>query len=224
MFILLCKFSYGQFPSKETEIDTVPVVQTETSLPWFKFGAQIGYGYRLEPVSDPVFPEMGNYNSKLKHSLNYGADLSYYFSKYMGMGIKYNGIYAQSTLSKINPDSPDGDGSIVPSSEKIGIHYIGVFYAARYFVVPNKHCLFATVGTGYVRYRNKTKFTAFPISISGSEIFTENTAALFAEIGYNFFVTKSLAVGLQVSTSIGLLKDRANVGHVGITLGLRFLK
>jgi len=221
-FVILCKFSYGLSSSsaEEMKMDTVSKVQTVQPLPKFRIGAQIGYGYRFDRISDSDLPGMNN----LKHSLSYGGDLSYYFSKYIGAGIKYNGIYSKTNLSKINPyGQPDGSASITPQSE--GIHYIGAFLSIRYFVIPNKHCLFANVGVGYIRYREKT------VSINNSKpikensvVFAENTLALFPEIGYDFFITKSLAVGLLVSSPVGLLKDRVKVGHVGASLGLRFWK
>jgi len=207
--------------------DTLPKPQV-AKLPIIRIGAQIGYGCRLGASNNITwFPEAV---SKLRNNLNFGADFTFYLDKHIGLGMKYNGIYAQAKEPVPNV-IVDGDGFFAPS-EKIGIHYMGIFFAGRYFTVSRKHCLFINAGGGYLRYRNSTVVTIGGYSGSIKDISTGGHVAFSADVGYDFFVTKSLAIGLQVSTTIGYLKyengkeleKRRNVGHVGILLGLRFNK
>jgi hypothetical protein len=195
----------------------------------FRIGAQFGYGYRFERGFNEHWRDyhgMKQYLFNLKNGVSFGADLTYYFGKYMGAGIKYNGIYSQAKLpKKIFSDTPY-DWFVFRTSEKVNIHYIGVFYAVRYFIIPHKHCIFLNAGVGYIGYRNKVNnmvknFNSFETI---SETLTENTLAFSAEIGHDFLVTKSLAIGLQVSTVIDLLNDNINGSHLDITFGLRFWK
>lgn len=227
LFLLLFKFSYGQSSkSEKRKIDTIPNVQTAKPLPKLRFGAQVGYGYRFERglyPHDSGYPAINDYSFKLKNGVSFGADLTYYFSKYMGAGIKYSGIYSQAKLSTaVFADAPE-NAFCAPISEKIDIHYIGIFYAARYFVIPHKHCILLNAGIGCIKYRNKMiYFTGFNGTFD--ETLDEATLAFSAEIGHDFLVTKSLAIGLQVSTVIDLLIKRINGSHIDVTLGLRFWK
>lgn len=225
LFLFLCKFSYGQSSAAKQKIDTVPKVQTANPLPKLRFGAQFGYGYRFERGFNEHWRDhhgVDCYLFKLKNGVSFGADITYYFSKYMGAGIKYNGIYSQAKLSKDFAIESPFDWFIIRTSEKVSIHYIGVFYAVRYFIIPHKHCIFLNAGVGYIGYRNKLKSLS-PIGVR-SEILTEGTLAFSAEIGHDFLVTKSFALGLQVSTVIDLLNNQINGSHIDVTLGLRFWK
>ena len=222
IFLFLFKFSYGQSSPEERKIGMEATAQPVKPLPELRIGAQMGYGYRFERSINSVFPEIKKYSSKLKNALSYGTDITYYFSKYMGIGVKFNGIHSEAKMSKKFFISMPYDDIIARTSEKIDMQYIGAFYAVRYFITPYKHCIFLNAGVGYNRYRNNLQnFHPFG---DISETITENTLALSAEIGYDFLVTKFLAIGLQVSTSFGLLKEHINVGYVDLSLGLRFWK
>jgi hypothetical protein len=196
-------------------------------LPELRLGTHIGYGYKFARIPNNHSPEIQKYFSKLQHNLCFGTDISHFYSKYMGFGFKYNALHTQ-VASDEHLRIPDGDNFMHASSEKRWIHNISVFLAGRYFIVPNKHYLFANVGIGYVRYQSKIDF----YSGRANSKLTDNNAALLAEIGYDFFVIKSLAIGLQVSTYIGLLKylnkeellEHYKVTHIDITLGFRFYK
>ena len=152
VFVLLCKFSYGYSLASELRADSVNTPQTIT-LPKFRLGAQIGYAYKFEPIEKyfGTRPWEKKLEAKIKNSLCFGADMSYYFGKYIGVGLKYNSIYAQSKLK----DNDllyfvNSDYGALSLSEKIWIHYIGPYLSGRYFVKPNKHCLFANVGVGFI--------------------------------------------------------------------------
>jgi len=183
LFIFLCEFSYGKSsPAEEIKNDTVPD-QTVKPLPKLKIGGQIGYGYMFDRGNNGSFIVAKNID--LKNCLSYGADLSYYFSKYVGMGIKYNGIYTKIILPKnYLIEVPDGTVFIFP--EKIEIYYIGVFCAVRYFVVPNKHCLFVNAGVGYALLRSKILSNSL---YSDRWVGSDHTVAFYPEIGYDFFVS-----------------------------------
>ena len=221
VFMLLCKFSYGSSSVREMPTDSV-LKPKNVVLPKFRLGAQIGYAYRLLPAEKYFFsPVEKRYHSKLKSSLCYGVDLTYYFfGKCIGVGLKYNGIYTQAKLSELY-ERPDGDGGIGAISEKIGVHYLGPFLAARFFVKSNKHLLFVNAGAGLAIYRNNAKL----LYLNAQNTITIKTPVAFsAEIGYDFFVTKSLVIGLQLSTVVGLKREDVNVDHLGLTLGVRYWK
>jgi len=222
LFVFLCSFSYGNY----LQADSTSKPQTVT-FPKFRLAAQIGYANRFEPPQIHYdSPAERKYNSKLASSLCYGIDLThYFFGKYIGIGLKFNGIYSQAKQPKVQY-WPDGDMGILPISEKIGIYFIGSYFSGRYFIKPNKVCLFMNAGAGFAICRHKTTLMHF----GETNIYMQNklsintTAAFSAEIGYDFFVTKSLAVGILISSSVGLLRERVDVDYLGVTLGLRYWK
>jgi hypothetical protein len=238
LLVSLSSFSYSQSNVEAIIIDTLPGTQKEkTVLPKFRIGAQIGYGYRMASIPEETPQEMKSHTKKLKNNLSFGADMSYYFKKIFGIGVKYNGIYASSLSTDIRYMFPDGTVYQGVLSEKIGIHYVGGFLSTRFFPNSNnKHCVFLNAGAGYVRFSEKMVVIDLPAKITG------NTAAFCAEIGYDFFVTKHLAIGLQISMMLGSLgaidltvgkiterieldkSQREGLSHIDISLGFRFYK
>jgi len=222
LFLCFVCFSYGSTSEKDSKTKYQTVV-----LPKFRLGAQIGYAYRFLPEQKYYSPpNQQEYDSKFKNNLCYGVDITYYFlGNYLGLGLKYNGTYTQAKQAKIK-DWPDGTSGILPISEKIGIHYIGAYLSGRYFVKPNKHCLFANAGAGLSIYRNKATFMYYGDYITDIQrkLSIESIATFSAEIGYDFFVTKSLAIGVQITSSVGLHRKRAPVDYLGVTVGIRYNK
>jgi len=235
----------------QSNLDTLRKPQTtNTKLPQFRVAAQVGYGYRNAYIVQstyysmkarelvPVSNSMKSHLLKLNHNISYGADFSYFLKKYIGFGIRYNGINSSATSSEVLFPLEDDfviRGSI---SEKIGIHYIGGFIATRYFLPSNKHCIFANIGAGLSIYKNNLKINA------NKQILTDNSAAFVAEFGYDFFITQNFAMGLQTSIYFGFLKNfsyindngnitlgksirqprRLNLNHIDISIGFRFYK
>jgi outer membrane protein W len=219
------------------KVDTLPKPQVaNASPPKFRVGMQIGYGYRVAPIPQNTPAALKNHLSILKNNLNFGADISYYFKNNIGFGVKYNGISAKAHTSNVMYVLEDGFIIYDKLSNKIEIHFIGAFLSTRYFLESNKHCVFANVGAGYVRYKDHAVFINQSVKMTG------NTAAFFAEIGYDFLVTNHLAIGFQLSVILGQLQaiyltmsnikvkeeldrtQRENLGHIDISLGFRFYK
>ncbi|MCL2435897.1 MAG: outer membrane beta-barrel protein [Lentimicrobiaceae bacterium] len=197
------------------------------NTPKLKLGAQAGYGYSLAPIAETDYLTMENHFKKLKHKLNFGADFSYYFTKYIGVGIKYNGSVAHA----VTDDIAEVFKGYHQLSELVDIHYFAPLIATQYFIVPKKHCIFANVGAGYLLYNNKAmlaKKTGNYLEKKEIENTTKHSAAFFAEIGYDFLVTKYFAIGLHVSALLELtnvkLNDPENLSQISVALGFRFYK
>ena len=242
LFAYLCAFSYGQSPLEVVKIDTFakPWV-AKAPLPKLRIGAQIGYSYRFILTPNNAQESMKDYIKKLRSNLGFGADISYYFNNYIGLGLKYNGISSNASTPNfpyLVTDELTGNIETYYAllSERIGIHCVAPFFSVRYFAVPNKHCIFVNVGFGYTIYRNNTIDW-----FKGIVKKTGSTGAFFAEIGYDFLVTKYLAVGVQMSALIGSMKSvnitfnditekhkterrERNLSHIDLTLGFRFYK
>jgi outer membrane protein W len=229
--------------------DTLPKPKVVKVSPKLRIGAQAGYGYRNAYItqstyysteeyrSRPISNSMKNHLLKLNNNISYGADISYFIKDYIGFGLRYNGINARASSEVLFPLENESDvrGSL---SEKIGIHYVGILIATRYFLPSQKHCLFANIGAGYVEYKNRLAINGYKHTIA------DDSAGIVAEFGYDFFVTKNVAIGLQASVFFGSQKyfsyiidkenvtlsksirqpRRLNLNHLDISLGFRFYK
>jgi len=167
--------------------DILPKPQTTKPIsPKFRVGAQVGYGHRLGAIYRYMSSEFSEFKDMSKHRSNvsFGTDFSYYLKQNIGFGIKYNGIYTSSVADYRFPYV-----GAVKVFQKTDIHYIGPFIGARYFLTQNRYCIFANFGGGYVRFRDKISILDESAKVIG------NTAAFFGEIGFDFLVTKYLAIG-----------------------------
>jgi outer membrane protein W len=236
-FAGLCTFSYGQSPVEVIRIDTLPKPQTAKLAPSkLRVGAQIGYGHRIALVPDNAPQAFQNHLMKLKKNVNCGADISYFFKDKIGLGAKYNGIYAESFSQHIFYVL--NNGSLVADilSNKIRIQYIGPQLVTRFFVEQNKqHCVFVNIGFGYVGYVDNA------IVIYNQHIKTTGDAVgFFLEAGFEFRVAKQVAIGFQVAALVSnmttvsytsgniTIKDKLGVAeglsHVDIAFLFNFYK
>ena len=249
--VCLCSFSFGQTSVEVKKTDTLSKPQTiKPFSPKIRVGAQVGYGYRNAYLTQstyystkerklmPVSNSMKNHLLKLNHNISYGVDISYFIKNYIGFGIRYNGVNAQASSEEILFLFEDDSYVRSSLSEKIGIQYIGAFLATRYFLKPNNHCFFVNIGAGANIYLNNLSVQ------SKKHTLTDISAGFAAEFGYDFFVTKNFAIGLQASMFFGSLKyfsyiidngnitlgksirqpRRVNLNHIDISLGFRFYK
>ena len=231
----LCMFSYGQSSVEATKTDTLPKSQTVKASPQkIRMSIQIGYGYRTAQIAPiPNIIEdlaMKKHVRKLRNNLSFGADFSYLFYKFIGIGVKYNANVSHVLTNDVYYALADGVRKYDYLSEKIEIHYLAPFIMAQLLSNPRKVCLFVNVGAGYVLYRhNATLFVdnRFPRNYQTSKIANsfKHSTAFFAEIGYDFFVSKYLTLGLQLSILMGLKKiESEKLNHIDISLGFRFYK
>jgi len=205
LFLGLCLFSYGQSSLKISEANKPSKSKTVKFLPSkFMISAQIGYGYRIAPTP------------KMKHCLSFGADFSYFFTNFIGVGIKYNAVVPHVGINNILYLPSGGDTKYYYFSELTNIHYFAPLIATQFFTIPRKQCLFASAGAGYVLYNNQKKEIAN---------ITKHSAAFLAEAGYDFFVNKYFAMGLQTSLFVELTKRRwsdvENLTHIDISFRFR---
>ena len=214
LFLGLCLFSYGQSSLKTSKTDKFSKSKTGNFSPSkFMISAQVGYGYRIAPTPNTNDFTMFN---KIKLHLSFGADFSYFFTNYIGVGIKYNAVVSHAVINNIIYSLSGGATKYNYLSELSHIHYFAPLIATQFFTVPRKQCLFASAGAGYVLYSHKRKEIAN---------ITKHSAAFLAELGYDFFVNKYFAMGLQTSLFVELTKRRwsdvENLTHIDISLRFR---
>ncbi|NCA85527.1 MAG: hypothetical protein EOM83_08130 [Clostridia bacterium] len=169
----------------------VTLVTPGMLLPRWRVGAGIGWSQRTAPIAEGIPSQLKEYMRDLKSGLCYTADVSYFFSEKVGMGVKYNQHYSKAEIVS----------SYQRMSDEIRIHYVGPFLTARLYGKRQKNSLVVNLALGYTSYKDAGTFNNEAITITGQ------TAAFSYDVIYDIQLTKNLMLGLQLSLTAGALSQ-----------------
>jgi len=166
----------------------------------WRFG--LGCGYSRWTAKDPSeSSDLSSYSSKLKNGFNYAADVTYYLNQHWGVGVKYHGFNSSNSLDDYSVTSSDGKVTTGTVSDNEWIQYFGSYGSYRYIFPNNKRIVFYTnLGVGYALYRDKGEALTTKGTMMG------HTTCVFAAVGYDYFVTKNISLGLALGYDIAVLK------------------
>ena len=164
----------------------------------FRLAISGGYGYRIGAISDDTPSDFKEYTKELKKGYNYSGDLTYFFTKYMGFGLKYNFFNATNSMDNIYVESMDGNRRYGKMSDDISITFIGPTFTTRIIKANKNDALIMNVGVGYMGYENNMVLID-KYKISGSSV------GLTFDIGYDIELSSNLALGFQLSIITGNL-------------------
>ena len=220
---------------QENEVLNGTITHSIRDYPTVRIAISGGLSYRLEetPFNRPKAQGMHQYIEELRLGYSYGIDLTYYYSKVLGFGLKYTGY-----KSKKGPDNvyiSNGYSISDAISDDITIGFIGPFLSARLLSANKVNSLYTNIGIGYSSYTNH--------AVAFSESTYKGHATGFAlDIGYDIGVSRNFAVGLQASLITGAVTmmeeasrgkkkthklDKENyegLSRVEFSIGLRFIK
>jgi hypothetical protein len=197
-------------------------------FPRFRLGINGGWSYRLAKVAESNSSEVDEYIKQLKSGISYSADVTYYWSKKAGIGAKYDVFKSKNELE-------DPSGQFIIASDDISLTFIGPYYSSRFLTANKKNSFLLNIGAGYVGYNDKAFF------VSEYEL-TGGTVGLLIDIGYDIGLSKSFAMGFQLSLVGGTLTqyeidngfttqmieldedEYEGLGRVNLTVGLRLIK
>lgn len=197
-----------------------------------------GYAYNLGKDVPAFDTRIQTYDNQMRSGLNFGAEINYFFiNGQMGIGINYETVSSQNSLSGVTYSS---FGQIFTNnnlSDILNIRYIGPMYTAISRQITKngiKDALIINVGMGNLSYTDTKIVDLLNYKITGSALGT------YYSIGYDRFISKNMALGVQLSLIRGLLTnyDRfdgtstthvqldnnsyQSLSHVSLTVGLRF--
>lgn len=166
--------------------------ETTVSNQRFRFALQGGFSQLLAKTATSIAPQNRNYISELKSGYHYGADLTYFLKPTWGLGLKFNqfrsshtGIYNDETLGTL-----DLTTTLVNT-------FIGPSFATKYDSANNKHLFFFNVAIGYMGYLSDKE--SLQVESTGA------TVGSALDAGYDYRITKNIAIGAQVSIVGGVL-------------------
>lgn len=217
-------YRYRYYPTSALPVDAKTA--EAKVFPHFRLAINGGWSYRLAKAADSNSPEVDEYIKELKSGYSYGADVTLYWSRYSGLGARYDVFRSKNKLE---------DGSFLLASDDISITFIGPYYSSRFLMANKKNSLMFNAGLGYVGYKDKAYF------ITDYEL-TGATAGLLLDLGYDIGLSERFAVGFQLSLIGGILtqykiddgfntqtieleeEEYEGLGRINLSVGLRLIK
>ncbi len=187
--------------------------------PWH-VAFSLGGGYRIAAAAQGVDK---SYINGLRPGWVLGADVDYYFSDYLGAGVKFSMFNA----------SNKGYSSEGKIEDKVVNLFVGPVFATRILSPSKKNMLNMNLAFGYMRYRDDGKVGPYTGAI------TANTFGTVYEAGYAWGLSEHLALGVQLSlmlssfssativfdgqTKSGKLSSPENLSRIDLTVVFHIL-
>ncbi len=183
----------------------------------------------------------GDYYNDLKLGGQGSTDIHYFFHPHLGVGLNYSFFASKAKCMD--------DGRLIPTitgyttvysslGETMYIHYIGPSFLMRSFINGLKTIqLSISASIGYTRYMDKGR-----IMVDNEQLKLQaagNTLGAMAGVGIEYFLTRKLAVGIDVEflyasfgsldvkeetasrISVDLTDNDENVSRINASLGFR---
>lgn len=220
-------YKYNFYTTSALPVDAR--VDGPKDFPRMRLAVNGGLSYRLAKIAGNLSSSQKEYIKGLKSGYSYGAELAYYWSKKAGIGAKYD-------VFRSNNEIRDVSDQTLELSDDIAISYIGPYYSSRFLTANKKNSFLMNLGLGYVGYNDQ----AF---VFGSDFeLTGGTAGLLVDLGYDIGLSKSFALGFQISfiggtltqykiddgfntTTVELDEDEyEGLARINLSVGLRLIK
>lgn len=179
-----------------------PVFVTPSRI---RFGINGGYSYRTATLVDGVPSTLTSYMESLKSGYHYGMDFMYFFNDCLGIGFK---------ASKFTSGRKQTQGGNI--RDDISIGFVGPEFCTRLLSKNKISDLFVAIAVGYSGYKDDGYYN-YPMVVKG------NTIGLGMDLGYDIGLSKTWAIGFQLSTILGTLTE-IDVTHGSQTLHLELEK
>lgn len=193
--LLLVSFS----SSSQNFAETPPPQQPDYQK--IQFGLSGGFSYLTGSVPETYDPGIQRYLKELKSGTHYGADFSYFFNKYIGIGAKYTAFRTRNSLDGVMVfgynNNPITHGSI---KDNILVHFAGPSFVTRVLSTSQRTALTTAVSLGYVHYKNDAMLIE-SFTLRGS------TLGLGLEIGPDFYIDQNLSIGFNIGLLMAFLNE-----------------
>ena len=184
--------SGGIISAQEQEREQVQEQEPIREYSKFRFGLEGGGGFRLGKISNDVSDDFKSYTKKLRRGFVYGADATWFFKEFMGVGLRYKAFSASNGATVTGTDE---NGTTVTGKL---ISFIGPMFCTRFSSRNGLHTLTADIGVGYINYRDKG------MVIEKMKL-TGGTLGLLYNIGYDYALNKMWSIGVNLSSIEGTL-------------------
>lgn len=200
--------------------------------PRLRIGIDFGGGYGIGKTDSQLTSDLKAHANRLRIGAIAGADVSWFFMKGLGAGIKGKLMYSSASV-----DMGTTGGYPITLTENITIPFVGPMICSRSYSRDGKHCLTSNFAAGYCGY-----YDNFNLIEHGK--LKANTAGMYWDLGYDVSLSPNISFGIQLSYLYALL-DKNDItvehslltkeaiaeymgdglrscSHIDLTVGLRF--
>ena len=171
-----------------------------------RIGVQGGLAYRLGAITPLAQGDAAKYVAPLKKGLTFGADVTWFFIKPLGAGIKFHDMHAFTGVGDVQ--------------DNVDIWYLGPILSYRLLHGRHQNAFCVSVGTGYMGYHDKAVWGT-PVVLDGGAL------GYMGEVGYdihcsNTILDGQLLFGVSLSFYGGVMREAVQRNNNGTreTIGL----
>jgi hypothetical protein len=192
-----------------------------------------GAAYLTAKIPDNLGNVEKTHVKNMKFSFTYGAEVSYFFGESAGIGVRFHNFHTSDEM----PMSAVINGSIREGylKDQIDIWFVGPILKGRLLTPSRKQAFLFNYSFGIAGETDRAEVLSVPAIAKGF------TLGHMFELGYDFRVSRNFSVGAGLYYLLGIIRDVdiydgagnsqhialpqdsfENVGHVGISIGLRY--
>ena len=248
-FFILNAQPLGQFPMNVMTVDELPQnVHSKLGI-----GANVGGVYRFAKAQPSNNQQVTDFFNRLRWGVTFNANLTYFFSENYGAGVVYSfarhshkiNDYRHKPFPYFNPDV-ERKGVL---EDRIIMQFIGPAFQYRYYTNFREDAFVTHIALGYIDYRDNFFYPRWTDSetsptptLGGREKAISGAFGIHAGIGYDYALSETWALGVQLAVLIGTRSNERrttesgqvaninlvnsnqvdNLARVELTVGLRF--
>lgn len=174
-----------------------------------RIAIQGGGAYRFGKDVAGVEEVVTAHNNNRRWGPTYGADVSFFFSDYFGVGLRAQNVYY---ADKMPASATDKYGRVKNGylEDYENIWFAGVVFSSRLPSKNRNNAFLARAGYGIAGYSDWGQTIVPPsYTISGT------APALLLELGYDFGIAKNLSVGAALTFIRGAMKNASVITSDG---------
>ena len=176
------------------------VIMREDISNW-RVALNAGWSWRVAQTDPSLSSFEKEYIDGLKSGHHFGAEVNYFFTNRIGIGLNYNTHFSSNSVYA-SAQFPSGTVKNGLLSDDMLINFIGPSFNVRFMSRKNTNVLYMDASLGYSDYRDKFNFigdTLIHIKITGY------TVGINYNLSYDFGITKHLALGAGISLRVAAL-------------------
>jgi hypothetical protein len=209
---------------------------TKSTFPRFRFSANIGFGYRTASPHEDLDVYQKDFYNKSRSGLQFDLGATYFFSEWIGVGLKYSDFFASHSDDgwEFTPPSYLGGGPTQYGrlSTKARTTFIGPTFSYRLFDKQKKNCFVTDFGIGWMGFQQEMGITSHVMT-------NATTAGVYWRLGYDVWMSAKTSLGFQFAfvggsfsrftqtyqgfkQNIKLDEGSEDIGRIELSVGLRF--
>jgi hypothetical protein len=165
----------------------------------WRFGINGGFETIIAPEPTDISPELSRHRKSLKSGPRFGADVVFFISPNIGIGVNYSTFGAEHKTDNISYEI-SGNTFVGERQDNIRIHFAGPTIDIRSIPKSNKFYISCDFTLGYFVYLNDLVLNNKKYDL------TEGNFGFATSIGADFMITKNMSVGLSLNITAASIK------------------